>query len=161
MPTTDPKQVLVEILRNAPDGINKTKLYKSFYLAHLVYADKSPGFLTNWPITHMPQGPGISDSYELLDALEAEGYLEREFTTNGLYKESVFRWTGKPLPDDKTPDDLKMDDDEIVDAMLEPSFWSHQQRASTRVFERVFDQCAHKGSSIARPGKKSKLFPTG
>jgi hypothetical protein len=98
MPATDPRQVIMEILRNAPNGINRTKLYKSFYLAHLVYTDTAPGILTNWPIVHMPQGPGISDSWKLLDDLAESGYLSREFSDDGLYRECIYRATVYVLP---------------------------------------------------------------
>lgn len=99
MPALNPSRVLLEILRNAHAGINRTKLYKAFYVAHLVYANSAPGVLTDWPIVHMPNGPGISESYKLLDALEKAGYLEREYNSRGIYKECVYRETGLISPD--------------------------------------------------------------
>lgn len=98
MNAADPRWVVIEFLKNAPDGINKAKMYKAFYLAHLLYADQAPGLLTNWEIEHTPQGPGISDSFRLFDSLEAGGYLSRSVAANGLYKEHLYRWTGKAVP---------------------------------------------------------------
>lgn len=103
MSTLDPRQVLLEILRNCPNGIGRTKLFKSFYLAHLVFATNAPGLLTDWPIARMPYGPGISDSFELLDPLEANGFLVRQDITDGMYPESVYRLTDKEFPENSLP----------------------------------------------------------
>jgi hypothetical protein len=104
MPRANPRHVIVEILRNAKNAeINKTKLYKASYLSHLVYTHNSPGLLTDWKIAHMPQGPGIDSSYELLEPLEEEGYLTKSVTSDGIYTECVYRWTGKELPADALP----------------------------------------------------------
>ena len=72
------KQILLEIVRQAPDGQFKGKLalFKAFYLAHLLYAEKSPGYLTEWPIVRMPNGPGIHAADQLLLELAGEGVLE-------------------------------------------------------------------------------------
>ncbi len=44
------QQVLLEIARQSTGDaiVGKTKLFKTFYLAHLFYAAKSPGYLTEW-----------------------------------------------------------------------------------------------------------------
>ena len=40
------------------DGFRiKTNLFKAFYHAHLEFARTQPGYLSNWPIVHMPNGP--------------------------------------------------------------------------------------------------------
>jgi|ERR1043165_2102818 hypothetical protein len=97
MPAADPRHVIVEILRNAKNGINKTKLFQAFYLSHLVYTHNTPGLLTPWKMVHTPKGPGIDASYQLLESLEADGYLTRKVTSDGLFKECEFCWTGKEL----------------------------------------------------------------
>ena len=61
------QQVLLEIARQSTGDaiVGKTRLFKTFYFAHLYYAANSPGFLTEWPIVRMPNGPGI-DNFDLL-----------------------------------------------------------------------------------------------
>ncbi len=93
MPVVDPRLVIAEILRNSPDGINRTKLCKAFYLAHLIYSELATGLLTKWPIARMPQGPGIDHGFELLDELEARGLLQHDESTDGPYRECVYKLT--------------------------------------------------------------------
>ena len=39
---------------------------------------------------------------------------------NGMVRNQVrFLYDGKPLEDEKTPDDYEMDDDDVIDAMVE------------------------------------------
>jgi hypothetical protein len=97
MQATDAQRVIICILRNTPNGIGRTKLYKAFYLSHLSYADTSLGVLTNWPIAHMPHGPGINDGWKLLDPLTEHGYIEHLTQMAGIYNEHLYRWTGKEL----------------------------------------------------------------
>jgi hypothetical protein len=90
MAATSAHRVVVEILRNAPQGINKTKLYKAFYLAHLIYAQRAAGILTDWPIARLPKGPGISDGYMILDELKAAGTIEHRVGPCGPYTEHTY-----------------------------------------------------------------------
>ena len=71
------KAVIVEIVAESPLGIGKTKLFKTFWLAHLYYAQENPGFLSDWPVIRMPRGPAIDRAEELLGQLAAEGKLVR------------------------------------------------------------------------------------
>ncbi|HYV36446.1 MAG TPA: type II toxin-antitoxin system antitoxin SocA domain-containing protein [Gemmataceae bacterium] len=93
------KQVIVELLRAAGGAwTGKTKLYKAFYLAHLYYAENEPGYLTNWPVVRMPNGPGIDAGDELLEELELTGIIARDAAMVGPYHTSSYRLTGKKLP---------------------------------------------------------------
>src|SRR5712691_6586508 len=98
MPQTQAKDVILEILRNA-DGewTGKTKLFKTFYFAHLYYANERPGFLTDWPIARLPQGPGIDKSYLLFESLVKDEYLIVETVHDGPYPEYRYRLTEKGL----------------------------------------------------------------
>lgn len=57
------KLVVAEIVRQSAGDelVGKARLYKAFYFAHLFYALKNVGYLTDWPIVKMPMGPGIGD----------------------------------------------------------------------------------------------------
>lgn len=106
MPRTDAKRVIVELIRKA-DGemIGKTRLFKAFYFAHLIYFENNPGLLTDWPIARMPQGPGIHKSEELFAQLVTEGHLVIEQVHENVYPEYRYRLNGTspvlaPLPAD-------------------------------------------------------------
>jgi hypothetical protein len=96
VPRTTAHAVVLEILRQA-DGewVGKIKLFKTFYFAHLYYANERPGLLTDWPIARLPQGPGIHDSKALFDKLVADGLLAIEPVHEGPYPEYRYRLTDK------------------------------------------------------------------
>jgi hypothetical protein len=96
MPHTKAQNVILEILRSA-DGewTGKTRLFKAFYLAHLYYANQTPGLLTDWPIVRLPQGPGIHNSEQLFADLVNGGYLTVEPVHEGPYPEYRYRLTDK------------------------------------------------------------------
>src|SRR4051794_19467296 len=98
MPIMKAHDVILEILKCSDDEwIGKSKLFKVFYFAHLYFANERPGLLTDWPITHMPQGPGIGDSERLFAELVTEGMLSIEQVHEGPYPEYRFRLTSKGL----------------------------------------------------------------
>jgi len=91
------KRVIAEIIRQSPgDELGgKVKLFKAFYFAHLYYASDCIGYLTEWPIVKMPNGPGI-DAFDLLIAeLVRDRAVETEPTRIGPYNATLYRATGK------------------------------------------------------------------
>src|SRR5262245_54707294 len=108
MARTHARDVILEILRQA-DGewTGKTKLFKAFYFAHLYYANKRPGRLTDWPIARMPQGPGIHNSQELFSSLIQDGYLLVEPVHEGPYPEHRYRLTDKGKEAASPPEDAQ------------------------------------------------------
>jgi hypothetical protein len=78
------KRVIAAIIRQAGGNFTgKTRLHKAFYIAHLLYAEQEPGYLTTWPIVRMPHGPGIDCGDELIAELELSGVLERKRVPEG------------------------------------------------------------------------------
>ena len=78
------KAIVVEIIRQAGGTLeNKTNLYKAFYHSHLWFARKNTGYLSNWPIVRMPNGPGIDNFDNLLGELIAEGFLKTQQVKKG------------------------------------------------------------------------------
>jgi hypothetical protein len=77
------KRVIVELVRQSGGTFyNKTNLFKGFWRAHLAYADANLGYLSNWPIVRMPNGPGINDFDHLLAELLADDWIatsEKQF----------------------------------------------------------------------------------
>jgi hypothetical protein len=108
MPRTQAQDVILEILRNA-DGewTGKTKLFKTFYFAHLYYANERPGLLTDWPIARMPQGPGIGNSHQLFAGLVQEGLLQVETVHEGPYPDHRYRLTDKGRAAARPPEDAR------------------------------------------------------
>ncbi len=108
MARTNAQRVLLELIRNAGatwDG--KTKLFKAFYFAHLYYAGKEPGLLTDWPIVRTPQGPGIHKSFPLLQGLVKNGYLIVEPIQEGPYPEYRYRLTEKAATEPPLTEDAR------------------------------------------------------
>jgi hypothetical protein len=78
------KRVIAEIVKEAGgELVGKTRLFKAFYVAHLLYAEREPGYLTTWPIVRMPHGPGIDGGDELLRELELTGVLHCDQVPEG------------------------------------------------------------------------------
>jgi hypothetical protein len=88
--------VVLAILGFAPAGMGRTKLYKAFWLAHLYFARANPGFLTDWPVVRMPNGPGIDRGDHLLGDLEAHGLISQDFEQIGPFSEKRVRLVGSP-----------------------------------------------------------------
>ena len=78
--------VIAEIVRQSGgELVCKTNLYKAFYHAHVEYAAKSGGYLTNWPIVKMPNGPGIHQADKLIAGLVRKGVLSIADEPRGDY----------------------------------------------------------------------------
>lgn len=92
------KRIILEIVRQAGGELGRTKIYKAFWLAHLIYDESEPGFLSDWPIVKMPNGPGIDDGKELLTELERAGLVETVPAQKGGHTEYGCRLV------DSTPD---------------------------------------------------------
>ena len=85
------KRILLEILRQNSGRVKATtRLYKAFYMAHLYYYQKGWGLLSDWPIVHMPNGPGIHRGLELLQELEDDGCIKISQQQKGPYLEAVY-----------------------------------------------------------------------
>lgn len=94
------KRVILEIIRQAGGEIGKTKLFKAFWLAHLFYSKKAPGYLSDWPIVRMPKGPGIDRADSLLNELIATGNVRRTHQPKGPFTEINCSLTEKPIDTD-------------------------------------------------------------
>lgn len=65
----------------------KTRLFKTYYFAHLEYFKATGRTLTDGTIIHMPHGPGLDDG--VLGALHKNGQI-RETKPAGNYAEFVY-----------------------------------------------------------------------
>lgn len=96
------KEILLEIVRASGGAFSgMTRLYKSFYLAHLFYYRSQDGFLSDWPVVRMPNGPGIDRGSDLIRELVNEGKLSARRVSNGPYTETILELVGtqqSPLP---------------------------------------------------------------
>lgn len=95
---TKAKRVILELIRQAGgEFVGMTRLYKAFYVAHLLYAENEPGFLTTWPIVRMPHGPGIESGEDLLVELELTGLLDVERVREGPWTTARYKLTDRGL----------------------------------------------------------------
>ena len=94
------KRIIVEIVRQGgPTFGGYTRLYKAFYFAHLYYFQENVGLLSDWPIVHMPKGPGIEAGRELIDELISAGQIIKETVYDGPFRSAQFRVVGNPKTD--------------------------------------------------------------
>jgi len=99
-------RIIAEIIRQAGGELTGTaRLYKAFYFAHLYYAESAPGYLSDWPIVKMPNGPGIESGSQLIAQMKDAGILSTDHVQVGPFQAMRFRLTGKepigdPLPGD-------------------------------------------------------------
>lgn len=97
------ERVILEILRQSGGQLGKPMLFKAFWLAHLFYSKKAPGYLTSWPIVRMPNGPGIHRAEELIDDLVARGNVEKTHEPKGPFTEVTCRLTDKAIEGELLP----------------------------------------------------------
>jgi hypothetical protein len=104
------KQIIAEIIRLHGGEIpTKTSLFKAFYFAHLYYAKSAPGYLSDWPIVRMPNGPGIHDADDLLEEMVEEGTLGLRQVRIGPY-DAMCYW----LKRNTIPEGLSLDEIEAI-----------------------------------------------
>src|SRR3974390_425277 len=99
---TKAKHVITEIIRQAGGKFTgKTRLYKAFYVAHLLFAEREAGYLTVWPVVRMPHGPGIDCGDELLAELELSGIVDRKQMPEGPWQTTRYELTRKGRGEEK------------------------------------------------------------
>jgi hypothetical protein len=99
-------RIIAEIIRQAGGELTgTTRLYKAFYFAHLYYAESAPGYLSDWPIVKMPNGPGIDSGNQLIAEMKDAGVLSTDHVHVGPFQAMRFRLSGKePLGDALAPE---------------------------------------------------------
>jgi hypothetical protein len=91
------KDIILEIIRQT-GPLSKTKLFKTFWLAHLYYYRMAPCFLSDWPVVRLPRGPGIDQGHALLRELESEGRVSLVEEQRGPFTEVCCRPAAIGLP---------------------------------------------------------------
>ena len=123
------KAILAAIIQEAGGSFNgKTRLYKAFYVAHLLYFREHQGVLSDHPIVRMPKGPAIDAGDALLAELRNEGLLQVGKRPVGPYQEDVFTLSipGAKLSDTET-DAVRRAVEWIGDKpATELSDWTHE-----------------------------------
>src|SRR5262249_20804834 len=89
------KQIILQILKETGGSLGKTKLFKSFWLAHLFYSKNFAGYLSGWKIVRMPYGPGIDNGDRLILELKKAGKLQLEHEPKGPYTETICKLSGE------------------------------------------------------------------
>lgn len=93
------KRVILEIVRQAGGKLeSKSRLYNAFYIAHMTYAEREPGYLSDWPIVRMPYGPGIDSGDQLIRELVMGGFLKSEVVEDWPYRTARFEVADKAFP---------------------------------------------------------------
>src|SRR5947199_5120846 len=91
------KAILAAIIREAGGSFNgKTRLYKTFYVAHLLHFRDRDGVLSDHPIVRMPRGPAVDRGDALLAELRDSRFIHMTQPPVGPYQEDVFT-LAKPL----------------------------------------------------------------
>jgi hypothetical protein len=94
------KQVILQILRQADNGsLGKSRLFKAFWLAHLLYAKENTGYLSAWKIVRLPHGPGIDRGDQIILELRTSGAIRLTHEPRGPYTETVCVLAREPAAD--------------------------------------------------------------
>jgi hypothetical protein len=94
------KRVLLEIIRQAGGTIGKTNLFNAFWIAHLYYSKTARGYLTDWPIVRLPNGPGIDRADELVRELLASGSITSHHVPCGPFTEMNYQLASQAIGED-------------------------------------------------------------
>jgi hypothetical protein len=98
-PREKAKLILAAIVQTAGGSFNgKTRLYKAFYVAHLLHFRDHNGVLSDHPVVRMPRGPAVDCGDALLTELRDEGVLVLGQRPVGPYLEEVFTLSGSASP---------------------------------------------------------------
>jgi hypothetical protein len=99
-------RIIAEIMRQAGgEWTGTTRLSKACYYAHLYYDESAPGYLSDWPIVKMPNGPGIGSGNQLIAEMKEAGLLSTDHVQVGPFRAMRFRLTGKEPAGDPLPAD--------------------------------------------------------
>ncbi|QKK08416.1 MAG: SocA family protein [Planctomycetota bacterium] len=86
------ERILLGIIQeNGGSFDGRTRLYKAFYDAHLIFWRETGRYLTEHPVVHMPNGPGVDDGASILKGLCDNGKLRFGLRSVGPYSEGVYR----------------------------------------------------------------------
>jgi hypothetical protein len=90
---------VLETLRQVSEqdrrGVAKVALASVFWLAHLYYAKRNRGYLTEWTLIRTPYGAEIKDWPAILQELLREGLVAVEVEEFGPFPCTVYGYTGK------------------------------------------------------------------
>ncbi len=101
------EQIILEILRKSKSGLNKGQLYKTFWIAHLYYAQSNRGYLSDWPIVIMPKGPGIDKGPAILGKMSREGVISMTSEHYGPFTEHLCKALPADSPTQLTPKQIE------------------------------------------------------
>jgi hypothetical protein len=80
-------RIVAEIIHQAGGVMTGTTgLYAAFYLAHLYYAESEPGYLSDWPIVKVRNGPAIHFGSQLIAEMKETGILSTEHIQVGPFR---------------------------------------------------------------------------
>jgi hypothetical protein len=101
---TPAKGVVLETLREAGSeqnrGLSKDVLTSVFWLAHLYYAKRHRGYLTEWSLIRTPYGAEIKDRGAILQELIRDGLVATESSEVGPFPCTLYGCTGKRFVSD-------------------------------------------------------------
>lgn len=86
------KSLILKILAVAGGELEaENRLHKAFYAAHLIYWKTQEGFLTDYPIVKLENGPGVDGLRRLLAELHKEEKVDIEYGEKGPYPQTTVR----------------------------------------------------------------------
>lgn len=85
------KAIIAAIIEQAGGRFHgKTRLYKAFYVAHLLHFRDREGVLSDYPIVRLPRGPALDAGDSLLGELAEHNILQLTQQPAGPFLEEVF-----------------------------------------------------------------------
>ena len=99
-------RIMAEVIRQAGGAITgTTALHDAFYFAHLYYAESEPGYLSDWPIVKMPNGPAIHSGSRLIAEMKEAGILSTDHIQVGPFRAVRLRLCDGALPGEPLQED--------------------------------------------------------
>jgi hypothetical protein len=134
------ERVILEIVRRSAGSerigpwLTREALAHVFWFAHLYYAKRQPGYLTNWPLVRTPWGVEIRDASGLLRRLVEEGFVRPEQVERGPFSLTVYSPTGQE-PGSELPDAAVQAIQQALDeGPLSPQCWCHGPAVTSRAW---------------------------
>jgi hypothetical protein len=134
------KRIILEILRQVTatkptgSGLARESIAFVFWFAHLYYAKRNPGYLTNWPLIRTSWGVEIRDASALLGELVEEELVRAEPVERGPFFVTVYQPTGKESESELSPAAVEA----IRQAATEYPLFSHHVSAWPIPFSRAW-----------------------
>jgi hypothetical protein len=143
------------VQQSAPHNSEKLVLGRDslvwlFWLAHLYYARKNPGYLTAWPLIRKPWGAEVLELDAILKELIEDGLVRAEQVDCGPMPLMSYVCTGKPLDFELRP--------QVLDAVREAHSFFTADKAPGALWNQPFPLSFSRAWRITPDGEELNIY---